>query len=76
MLVDIEQANLESPLPGITEQLPGQALCALHLAQDLLEPFEMRMGLLEIHGHDVRISLDDGQQIVEIVGDSCGQSTD
>ncbi len=62
--------------PVISQKLAGQPGSALNLFLDVLQSLVMRMIRVETEEHEGGVSLDAHEQVIEIVGDTAGESPD
>ena len=74
--VQIDDARLDDLAPREEQQLAGEGGGALAGALDLLECRPVRMVGRDLAENDVGVALDDGQQVVEVVGDAAGEAAD
>ena len=74
--VDVEHLRLEDLLAAEGQELARQAGRALGRPPDLLHVVGQRVALLQHAPDQVAVAHDDGQEVVEVVGDPAGQAAD
>ena len=72
-VIDVDRPRRALLGSGEREQLPRQAHGALGGRPDLAKVMPARVLLLEVGQQEVRVAANDGEQVVEVVGDATGK---
>ena len=74
--VDVDRAGFENLLAREVEQTAGEFGAAARRAHDLVEA-RHRLGVVAQRAHEeLQVAHDDGEQIVEVVGDAAGEAAE
>ncbi len=71
--VEVQGLHLVASLPGVAQELGRKPRSALDLFLDALEPFVEGVLWIELVEHQRDVSLDDHEEVIEVVRDAAGQ---